>query len=524
MKKNINNPEVFAKRPKPTVEDMRIEHVPFDTLLESLTSDKAPRILASETWRYDGGTLKVYDYNTPATYQKYSQSKFTGGTNTTVEPYIRNGHDNKYPFFVLKFTKKSATFQSALGTAGDVAAGDGFTFEGMEDHQIEALKIWMRQNKIDRSKMEEISSSICLFGGSYQILIVTKNSDGKLEFSGADSLAFQSMRVGKPNKKGKIDRHWHSILYNQNRHRSDLKGYPTWDGVENAREDFDSSAIVNTDLKAYYVDEEAITGMGKWSCMVAKSNLYSDFYPSAAWESDAAINATLLEDAIIGGDIADKENGMTAGYIVTVPYAEDRKDPTKNTENKTAIEGKIRDELQGVDNKGKIVVMYQDPRSNVEGIRIAPIPHINTSDMGKMMEDRKDQILLTAWRIPDSRIIGIPPKAGKSLNNEAASLAEADDNWYVNFIEPQIVAPIEKFLNDVLLRIFEDELGITLSVDAKIRLKRKKRFSFRPSDVIQNAGFFTQNEVRAMYGYGPLTDEQKLELTQKAQPNGNPNL
>lgn len=491
----------------------RVKVVDFDEIMKDTLGDGAQKVMRVETYAYDGGQLRVYDYATPAIYQKYSPNSWGGNLNTgRADPYVRVGHDNRYPFFVLRFSAKSATFQRAYGTAINVAAGDGFLFDNLTPEQAKPVLEWLDGHGFGIELNKELLGNILLFGGAYPIIRIVPDGK-KVQLKGVDVINYQNMRVGKPDiKTGEITRHWHSMRYNQNGVRVDLKGYPLWKGLDDFNKHFLDKYVIDRLEGNWYVSQgmDGLQGLGNYSTLVCNPNIYSDFYPKAAWQSDVAINAALMEDALFSGDVALMENGLSAGYIVTVARSENRKSPELDKEEKEAINTKIRG-MSGAENKGKVVVMYADARANTDAIKIAAIPHVNTADMGTMMEERKDQALLTAWGVVDGQLIGIPPKKSKGLTGQATVLAEADDIWYATFIHPEGVMPLESFYNKIVLPIYTAETGDALPANARLRIKRLKRFNLKPDKELLMFAY-SKDEIRAKYGDDPLQGDALAEV------------
>lgn len=493
--------------------NQKAKFISFEEMSKSLTQGG---IMAVSNYRYEAGNFEQVDYNVPITYQqKYANSSRSG---TTTEPFIRLGADNKYPYFIMKAAKRSATWLSAFQGAVDACAGDGLGMETAEGNEAEGeiLLKWLDDKKIDRKLLVALSSGVFMFGGAYPNHRIVQQADGKLILEGIDVIPYQNMRVGKLKEEdGESKYHWHSLKFNrQYSTKQGLKGFPIFKSVEQVKQNYLELEVVDvTEARAFYEGEkDALKGVGKFSYLVCSHNVFSDIYPAAPWESDAAIASMLIEYYLSTGDINLLENGMSADYIVSVPYAENKRDPKQDKINKKALDDKLKG-IQGIENKGNMIVMHVDPRSNSE-IKIAPIPHNNSAPMQETMEKRKDNILLTAWKVVDGQLIGIPPKISKGINgDQGGGLSTAEDIWFSSMIRPRGAEPIEEYLNDVVKPLCEEELGMTFDRKTRIVIKESRRFGKQPTDEIKKYAY-SKDEIRSMDGYEPMSEETKSELEQ----------
>ena len=241
------------------------------------------------------------------------------------------------------------------------------------------------------------------------------------------------------------------------------------------------------------------------------------FYPEPSYESNGAINAILMEDAMSFSDLAGIQNGLSAGYIVTAALRDNKNEPEKYQAERDAIISKIVDETTGAENEGQVVIMFQDPRDKAEAIKIAEIPHTNTSDMQKTLEERKRIAILTSWSIVDENIVGVPSVAGTGFSSKSDALEKADDLWYGLYLHPEIVQEVEEFYKEVVLQLFYDLEGLTeedLPDDFEHGLTRNKKFNTIPETALLE-GYWGSTEIRKIHGWGPASEEVLEEIRER---------
>ena len=466
----------------------------------------------------DNGTQVLYDYNIPAAYNNYTAEKRPSSSTGKNEPWVRYGSDNKYPHFILKLAKSSATQKRAYTTAAGMGKGKGLV---VDNDPTGKVTTWLRSIGADSNFWINIFQSQALYAGYYTRFAFRGKIEGRkfgTPLAKVDILPWHNTRPGKANHvegKGHI---WLSADFNKKAQADGtVYGYPEL--PKDITEVSLQATLKNMSGKVPDLPEEDRVGVYahyQKSCGVA-----SDIFPDPHWESSTAINAILMEVAISTFDLSSMENGLTAAYMVSIPFAENPADKEGDEERKARILEKVRVETVGANNAGKVITMWVDPRIQGEAIKILPIPSSNKADLQKILQERKDRLMATAWGVPDERLIGILPLQGKGLSSQADALRQAEDVWYGSVVNPYVTTPVEEWANDILLPFCPDFVE-----GMRITFPRVNMVPRAPSDEVL-VKVFTPDEIREMYGYPPLTDEQKVELIKdrimEPQSTGNGN-
>jgi len=523
---------------KENVAGIPIKHVRYDEFFKDHMGKDSGQIYRVDAYKYNASTRELQlDYNIPTVYTRYStdKSKRRRKPNTSSEPYMRLGHDNNYPFFLLKLLKLSHTHKRSYRTAVNLAYGNGLIIEESDGGADgEEFLSWLTQIGVNKYNfLKGALQSIAVFGGAYVHKIFSSSVEVNAKEVTVDVPTTKRLgkvqlrkyfqnRVGKLETEedsdsfGKSEFHWEHPSYNdRSLDKKLLKGVKIF-------ESFDESSVEDTTVvklnkkDPFFSSEKLKVGnQGRYSCLIKEPNLFSDTYPEPIYETNSFINAVIIEDALGSRDVAGMENGMMAGFIVSVALADTSKRGDKGKElyegKKAAIEGKVREELQGVDNAEQIIIMYRDPRTKGEAITITEIPHTNKSDMHKVIEERKDGALLTGWGIIDRRLIGSPQQVGQGMSDQAGVLETAEDLWYDNVIMPEIMHPLTFWIFEVMLPIWLQEISKTDTTIIGVSFSRKRLFNKRPSDemVLKSYGI---DERRAMHGDPEASDKVKKEL------------
>lgn len=211
-----------------------------------------------------------------------------------------------------------------------------------------------------------------------------------------------------------------------------------------------------------------------------KPNALSDKYPIPNYAKEAVINACIMDSYLPKFDVAAMENGLSVGYILTVPLKQpkrgDRKGKDEYEKKKEKIREDVRNSLQGVENADNLLVLYVDPRSENEPIHIAQVPNNNNHETLIDKDERHERIILNSFRVVHPSLVGVQPRSGRGMNHQANLLNEAEENWYSNFVYGYVKL-VCNFYQD-LVAVFEYENGLSgtglyVVFPRDIRFKRK---------------------------------------------------
>lgn len=499
------------------MEDLIIKETTFEKIAETISDRRIREFVVLNNAVNPATGETVEDTIIPASYTRHTGTK----RNTAArkrDPYQRLGTDNQYPFFLLDLLTKSSTHKRAWAVARNMAYGDGWVNLNEEG---KGFLDWLKSKGINYKFTQKAFDQIAAFGGAYIYMpfIPSVSASGNKELGKLDIYRFTDVRIGKEEEKGsnvgEVLYYWYHPAFNaRTPKRQYLRGIPVYKGLETLESNL---KLVKEDKKTSYF-ESSIRNKDKYIHLVGRESLTSKYYPSASYETDTGMDAIILEAQLASFDVSGLKNGLSAGYIVTVPLSDtSRRDPEGFKKKKKDILEKIESKLVGADNNERSIVMFQDPKDKSDGIQIAPIPHTNTAGIQSIMSERKKETIMSSWAIPDSRLIGIPPSKGMGFSNQSEVLKTSEELWYRIFIYPEIILPLEEFVNTELKNLYLLEEGLTQS-DAKVGLKRKVIFNETPSDDILFADF-TRDERRKRYGADPIDADIQKVLNKEARQN-----
>ena len=98
-----------------------------------------------------------------------------------------------------------------------------------------------------------------------------------------------------------------------------------------------------------------------------------------------------------------------------------------------------------------------------------------------------------------------------SLDGNSMTYSNVEQEWlaFVRFTLMQYLRKIEEALTEI------SPLGQTIRFDLEVLLRSDTKSRYDAHRVALDAGFLTVDEVRAIEGRAPLTDEQRAEITQR---------
>lgn len=119
------------------------------------------------------------------------------------------------------------------------------------------------------------------------------------------------------------------------------------------------------------------------------------------------------------------------------------------------IKNKIQEEMQGTENSGKILAVFDDGENTVEWIPFSE--SFNHTGIIELQE-RNQRMIVTAHHLPSAELVGIPT-AGASLGGNSNMLVQSAKEFYTQTIKPQ-----QKMIFDVI-----DKLLAGMGIDYKVQ-------------------------------------------------------
>jgi hypothetical protein len=498
--------------------------------VDTMYGGRDTKIVDVQAYRYDSkeGQMIQSTY-TPSAYRKYHVDTSRRKIKKSPEPYVKFGYDNKYPFFLHDLTTKSSIHKRTVKTIANTAYGKGLTPCNKKSRDFHK---WAKQF-LTPKKIKTVLENIATYGGafiSYKFGDPVGRDRKRKDLIRIGIDQFYNWRVGKPEEDGQfkneINYFWHHPHYNTDKvEKKYLKGVPIFRGMDYVIDNV-STLQSHTREDGFY--ENPVDNVGEYATLIGEPETDTEFYPTPSYITDTFIDAAMVDAALSSFDIAGLKNGLSAGYIITVPVSGIEKikkqDPEKYEAILNDVKLKTATELEGDENNGVSVVVVQDVSSKGQvpvAIDIKEIPHTNTGDIHKIIEERKNRNILTAWGVPDSMIVGIPPMTGVGFASQAEKLKIASQLFYDQTVFPEIVDVFEQWVNSDLRDIWIEEEGIDIEFEEDnedeiigLKLQRAKSFTITP-DASMLEAYFLLDEIRELLGYGPLTDDQEALLMEQ---------
>lgn len=493
-----------------------VQFVEMDDMLDHIFNPDT-RIQSIEAHKGTVDSHSIVEETTiPGAYLRYSNydPKYERRYRKDTYPFYKLGHDNKYPFMLVDMLTQSSLHKSAWKSSVNAAYGKGWASKG--EGGADYLK-WLQNKGLDLWSTRQALEQLSAFGGFYPYFVFVNNMNDRgrvfKKLKRIEIGKYTHYRVGKEELEGEnigeTLYHWFHPNYNQERlSKRFLKGVPTYTTIAEIQED--SRYLVKEDKETpYYEGKQALLNLNRYTMLVGDApSLFSEYYPSPSYESNGALHSIQIGAALANFDLAGLKNGLSAGYIVTVPLANtSRRNPEEYKKKQDAARELVKEHLEGEDNNKRTLILFEDPKNQGGGVKISQIPHTNTSDIHDGIYSRSVKNVLTAWKVPDPRLIGSPPEESKGVTNQAEVLEVAEDIWYNLNILPELVQILETFVNTTLKSIYLFETGQDES-EAEVFLLRNKMFSKLPSDELLKKDFL-RKERRKLYGAAPLTDEEE---------------
>ena len=517
-----------------------IKWVSLDRQVENMAHTGSYLYSGANDYRYKTSS-KTRSTIIPLVYNKYKfgDTRRRRRLSFKNKPFYPLGIDNQYPNFLLDLLTKSVFHNAAFTRATSLAMGNGWTHKGSD--QGEDFIQWLKSKGLDENTTRSIFEQIACFGGAYIKMNFGEPRKGRVrgderDLANIEAYKYENVRVGLletvDDEHDEFDGeymnetqfYWFCPDYSEEKMvRDELMGIPKYFGYEDLLT-YDRY-LVKDDKSTYYFDEKGQEHLnfGQYMHMIAKPSILSKHYPRAVYETDASIDSILLDQALSAFDVAGLKNGLTAGYIVTIPVPGIEKIKRTNPEQFDEIvaetKEKVARELEGAENNQATLVVLQDVATKNQkqaSIEITKIPDNNNSEIHEIIQGRMIAKILTAWGVTDPRLIGAPQIVAQGFANQAETLVVSWEIWMGTYIYPELVRPVEDFVNEILKPIYIQEKGL-ISDDFRAVILPRDMFKDRPSEDLLKE-ILTLNELRLYYGFDPIDEASGNELVTENSP------
>ncbi len=295
---------------------------------------------------------------------------------------------NRYPDYLLNLFNTSAKHNAIIRGKADYIVGNGWQVDntGISTYQAAQLQQFVKSNDLDEL-LQQVALDIEIFGGCTIEVIYNATLDRIARLSHVN---FTKCRV---DKTGEV------VFYSP-------------DGWKRAiPEKIETIPAFNADAK-----------VGKSILYVKLYDPSKEVYPLPSYIG--AIPYIELDGEIANFHLNGIKNGFMAGTMISFFNG------VPDEEQKTAIERKVNDKFAGSDNSNKILLTFNDDKS--QGPEITAL---NGNDLDKRFEQLNQTVqqeIFTGHRIVDPALFGVKPEGIFATRNQIRDSYELFQKTYVN--------------------------------------------------------------------------------------------
>ena len=360
---------------------------------------------------------------------------------------------NRYPDYLLNLFNTSAKHNAIIRGKADYIVGNGWAIDnsGISTVQAAQLQSFVERNDLNEL-LQQVALDIEIFGGC--AIEVTYNATLN-KIARLSHVNFTKCRL---DKTGKV------IFYSP-------------DGWKKAQpENVETIPAFNADAK-----------VGRSILYVKLYDPSKEVYPLPSYIG--AIPYIELDGEIANFHLNGIKNGFMAGTMISFFNG------VPDEEQKTAIERKVNDKFAGSDNSNKILLTFNDDKS--QGPEITAL---NGNDLDKRFEQLNQTVqqeIFTGHRIVDPALFGVKPEGIFATRNQIRDSYELFQKTYVN--------ARQKFIEEIF-----NGFASMNDLPQRLTIQDTEPISQEFSEMTL-VGVMTRDEIRAKAGLPPLEDT--------AQPN-----
>lgn len=317
--------------------------------------------------------------------------------------WVTNGRNNEFYQYLIDRKNGSPTHSTILNSFNNLVYGNGLSVKNVERNMSDYTKF---KTVLSNKDLRRIISDFNLFGEASMQIVKTKGGDISAIYHLPKELVVPSIE----NEEGEIESYWFCKDWS-NTNKNKPEEFPAFGTSKEAIEIYCIKPY--SAGKNYFSDPDYISGISYAVAEEEISNLY--------------INSI--------------RNGLSAGYIINVPFGDNWDD-----EQKTSFENKIKQKLTGSTNASNFVLSFNG--SDVK-IDVTPFPvNDNIHKQWEYLTAESRQQLLTAHGVVSPMLFGIKDSTG--LGNNADELDTAEAQLMKRVISPKqrhILEALDDILN-----------------------------------------------------------------------------
>lgn len=325
--------------------------------------------------------------------------------------WVTNGRNNEFYQYLIDRKNGSPTHSTILNSFNNLVYGNGLSVKNVERNMSDYTKF---KTVLSNKDLRRIISDFNLFGEASMQIVKTKGGDISAIYHLPKELVVPSIE----NEEGEIESYWFCKDWS-NTNKNKPEEFPAFGTSKEAIEIYCIKPY--SAGKNYFSDPDYISGISYAVAEEEISNLY--------------INSI--------------RNGLSAGYIINVPFGDNWDD-----EQKTSFENKIKQKLTGSTNASNFVLSFNG--SDVK-IDVTPFPvNDNIHKQWEYLTAESRQQLLTAHGVVSPMLFGIKDSTGLGNNADELDTAEAQ-------LMKRVISPKQRHILEALDDIL-NAYGINLNL------------------------------------------------------------
>lgn len=374
--------------------------------------------------------------------------------------WVSYGANNLYPNELFNLFSSSGSHNAIIESKIRIMCGDCIV-QDPDEEPSDRTQVFIEQPNPYES-MDEVFRKVALdyslYGLAYLDIIWSKDRKSIAEIYHIDA---SKVRWGKMNDKNKIDTYYYSRDWSNYRKEAYRPiAIPVYSSErKDARQIF--PIIRYTPTLDYYT--------------------YPDYVAGLKWIS--------IDTEIANFHYSNLKNGFQPSLFIGFPAG------ATTEEERQIIDDKLRQKYQGTSKAGEYILAFYDG----EGSNKPEISVIGSNDLDKqfdLLNKTTLQQILVAHKVTNENLVGIstPGKLGS-----ANEVIQNYNLYYNSVIKPEQQFLLDKF-NTIMYQNGMNDITIVQNTPVNTE--------FEPSIMKE---ILTQDEMREIIGYEPLTDVQPVE-------------
>lgn len=472
----------------------------------------------------DDTTKEHYQEGVMSTMDIDECGKFFGN-----KGWVQNGSKDNVPDLLHDLAKRSSIHKSCLNVKSSLIAGGGLDFEPMtEKCELNTSGLWefsplnftdtdfeqeklkarsLAKNALFHKYINDASYNIGWYGGYYGIRGFYRNTNGDAALRRVWIHDYRNSRLS-------VKRDWIDDGFKSVRHyfsENFMRAYMGTGGMVSYRKMAESIGTGKNKMTTLQCDRGQAyenNTVGTYSSFHKRNDPSRTYYATADYETQDTLTYIGIDYLLGVDDLKSIQEGFSVDHIIVrirepLPNPEDEK--AKQKQEFDMLKGK----LSGAGGNRSMITWVKPHKSDdgkvsaPETWKIIEIPHQNNAERRNILREERLLKILNGHGIVSGEIVGLPRlQNGSGFSSQSEYLIHAMEQLYWNKIEP-----LQKTIVDDLHHLLLRE-----KIYVKPILKRSAaKFKVLTDKMIMWA--YGKDEIRAMNGDGPMSEEVRQELS-----------